>query len=61
MSNGPNSIFHRVVQGHDVLDPGVMGRWELYARSGFTREPLAQWPQQWPMLYFACLSQANEA
>lgn len=39
----------------------VMGRWELYARSGFTREPLAQWPQQWPMLYFACLSQANEA
>ncbi|MCK6390278.1 MAG: nucleoid occlusion factor SlmA [Azonexus sp.] len=38
----------------------VMGRWEQYARSGFTREPLAQWPQQWPMLYFACLSQASE-
>lgn len=38
----------------------VMGRWEQYARSGFTKEPLAQWPQQWPMLYFACLSQASE-
>jgi TetR/AcrR family transcriptional regulator len=36
----------------------VVGRWEQYARSGFTREPLAQWPQQWPMLWFACLSQA---
>ena len=37
----------------------VVGRWEQYARSGFIREPLAQWPQQWPMLYFACLSQAG--
>lgn len=37
----------------------VVGRWEQYARSGFTREPLTQWPQQWNMLYFACLSQAN--
>ena len=36
----------------------VVGRWEQYARSGFVREPLAQWPQQWPMLYFACLSQS---
>lgn len=38
----------------------VVGRWEQYARSGFSREPLAQWAQQWPMLYFACLSQAGE-
>ena len=37
----------------------VVGRWKQYARSGFTREPLAQWPQQWPMLYFACLSQSG--
>jgi TetR/AcrR family transcriptional regulator len=37
----------------------ALGRWEQYARSGFTREPLAQWPQQWPMLYFACLSQSG--
>ena len=37
----------------------VVGRWEQYARSGFSREPLAQWPQQWPMLYFACLSQSG--
>jgi TetR/AcrR family transcriptional regulator len=36
----------------------VLGRWEQYARSGFAREPLAQWPQQWAMLYFACLSQS---
>ncbi len=38
----------------------VVGRWEQYARSGFQREPLAQWQQQWPMLYFACLSQSGE-
>jgi TetR/AcrR family transcriptional regulator len=37
----------------------VVGRWEQYARSGFTREPLSQWPVQWPMLYFACLSQSG--
>jgi TetR/AcrR family transcriptional regulator len=37
----------------------VVGRWEQYARSGFSREPLAQWPQQWTMLYFACLSQSG--
>ena len=35
----------------------TVGRWEQYARSAFTREPAAQWPQQWPMLYYACLSQ----
>ena len=39
----------------------AVGRWEQYARSGFSREPLAQWPQQWPMLYFACQSQAGPA
>ena len=37
----------------------VVGRWEQYARSGFSREPLTQWPQQWPMLYSACLSQSG--
>ncbi|MCL2635263.1 MAG: nucleoid occlusion factor SlmA [Betaproteobacteria bacterium] len=37
----------------------VVGRWEQYAHSAFSREPLAQWPQQWPMLYFACLSQSG--
>ncbi len=37
----------------------VVGRWEQYARSGFSREPLAHWSQQWPMLYCACLSQAS--
>lgn len=36
----------------------VVGRWEQFARSGFSREPLTQWQQQWPMLYCACLSQA---
>jgi TetR/AcrR family transcriptional regulator len=37
----------------------VVGRWEQYARSGFSREPLTQWQQHWPMLYFACLSQSG--
>jgi TetR/AcrR family transcriptional regulator len=35
----------------------AIGRWQQYAKSGFTREPLANWPQQWPMLHAACLSQ----
>jgi TetR/AcrR family transcriptional regulator len=34
----------------------AIGRWQQYAKSGFTREPLANWAQQWPMLYAACLS-----
>ena len=38
----------------------VIGRWQQYAKSGFTREPLAQWAQQWPMLYLTCLSQGGE-
>lgn len=39
----------------------VIGRWQLYAKSGFAREPLAGWPQQWPMLVFACLSQHTDS
>ncbi len=35
----------------------VIGRWQQYGKSGFTREPTAHWAQQWPMLYVACLSQ----
>ncbi len=35
----------------------VIGRWQQYAKSGFTREPMANWAQQWPMLCVACLSQ----
>ena len=41
----------------NVLLCFVVGRWQQYAKSGFTREPSAQWPQQWPMLLVACLSQ----
>lgn len=35
----------------------VIGRWQQYAKSGFGREPLALWPQQWPLLCAACLSE----
>jgi TetR/AcrR family transcriptional regulator len=35
----------------------VIGRWQQYAKSGFTREPMANWAQHWPMLYVVCLSQ----
>jgi len=41
----------------NVLLCYVIGRWQQYAKSGFTREPMANWAQQWPMLYVACLSQ----
>ena len=43
----------------NVLLCYVIGRWQQYAKSGFTREPAAHWGQQWPMLYLACLSQRN--
>ncbi|MBL8415844.1 MAG: nucleoid occlusion factor SlmA [Propionivibrio sp.] len=35
----------------------VIGRWQQYVKSGFTREPMANWAQHWSMLYVACLSQ----
>ena len=41
----------------NVLLCYVVGRWQQYAKSGFTREPMAHWAQQWPMLSVACLSQ----
>ncbi len=34
----------------------VLGRWQSFVRSGFAREPMAQWSQQWPMLLAGCLS-----
>ena len=43
----------------NVLLCYVVGRWQQYAKSGFTREPMSNWAQQWPMLYVACLSQRN--
>lgn len=35
----------------------AIGRWQLFVKSGFAREPMAQWAQQWPMLLAGCLSQ----
>lgn len=37
----------------------VIGRWQQYAKSGFVREPLADWAAQWPMLLVACLNQRS--
>jgi TetR/AcrR family transcriptional regulator len=31
----------------------AIGRWQLYAKSGFAREPAAQWQVQWPLLLSA--------
>ena len=44
----------------NILRCFVIGRWQQYAKSGFVREPAAQWAQQWPMLLVACLSQREE-
>ena len=35
----------------------IVGRWNQFAKSGFVRDPMAQWASQWPMLCAACLSQ----
>ena len=28
----------------------VIGRWNQFAKSGYTRDPMAQWPTQWSLL-----------
>ncbi len=28
----------------------VAGRWQQFGKSGYTRDPMAQWPQQWSIL-----------
>ncbi len=28
----------------------VIGRWQQFGKSGFTRDPMSQWPQQWALL-----------
>ncbi|GHU06140.1 nucleoid occlusion factor SlmA [Betaproteobacteria bacterium] len=50
----PNADFTALA---NILLCYVIGRWQQYAKSGFTREPAAHWAQQWPMLCVACLSQ----
>jgi TetR/AcrR family transcriptional regulator len=34
----------------NVLLCYVIGRWQLFAKSGYARDPMAQWPQQWVIL-----------
>ncbi len=34
----------------NVLVCYVMGRWQQFGKSGFVRDPMAQWPQQWAIL-----------
>ena len=34
----------------NVLLCYVMGRWQEFGKSGFARDPMAQWPQQWAIL-----------
>ncbi|HKB60673.1 MAG TPA: nucleoid occlusion factor SlmA [Gallionellaceae bacterium] len=34
----------------NVLLCYVIGRWQLFAKSGYARDPMEQWPQQWSIL-----------
>ncbi|HEY6094345.1 MAG TPA: nucleoid occlusion factor SlmA [Gallionellaceae bacterium] len=34
----------------NVLVCYVIGRWQQFGKSGFTRDPMAQWAQQWAIL-----------
>ena len=52
----PDADFGRLA---NLLLCYVIGRWQQYAKSGFVREPLVDWPVQWPMLLVACLSQRS--
>ena len=35
----------------NILLCHVIGRWQLYVKTGFSREPMAQWSLQWGMLH----------
>lgn len=34
----------------NVLLSYVIGRWQMFGKSGFTRDPMAQWAEQWALL-----------
>jgi len=34
----------------NVLLCYVIGRWQMFGKSGYARDPMAQWPQQWALL-----------
>ncbi len=34
----------------NVLLCYVIGRWQMFAKSGYVRDPLEHWPQQWELL-----------
>jgi TetR/AcrR family transcriptional regulator len=34
----------------NILVCYVIGRWQQFGKSGFTRDPMAHWPQQWALL-----------
>ena len=34
----------------NVLLCYVIGRWQMFGKSGYTRDPMAQWAQQWAIL-----------
>ncbi len=38
----------------NVLMSFVIGHWQQFAKSGFTRDPLAKWNVQWPLLKSMC-------
>ena len=52
----PRTAAARTVSGEDIsahanlLVCYVIGRWTQFAKSGFTREPMAQWSAQWAIL-----------
>jgi len=45
LDNGVDvSVYANLLMCH------VVGRWQQFGKSGFTREPMAQWAQQWAIL-----------
>lgn len=39
----------------------VVGRWQNFVKSGFVRDPMAPWPQHWPMLLGCCMAGPSNA
>ena len=50
VTQGERSADTDVGAHANVLLCYVIGRWQLFGKSGYARDPMAQWPQQWAIL-----------
>jgi TetR/AcrR family transcriptional regulator len=50
VTQGALPAAHDVAAHANILRCHTLGRWHQFVKSGFRDDPLALWPQQWPLL-----------